>query len=106
MIDLMHTGGARIPTTIHEAAEFAAECRIACIQRKLAGMELTALEDKEMEGFEALREAMFALHTVKTHTDGMPKGATNTEPLRQALEIVARLAEDQIKARFAGGWKE
>lgn len=51
MIDPIHTGGAKIPETVHEAAELAAEIRMQCIERKLGGAGFTALADPDMEGW-------------------------------------------------------
>lgn len=51
MIDYCHTGGAKIPETVHKAAELAAEIRMRCLERKLAGAGFTALADPDMEGW-------------------------------------------------------
>ena len=55
MVDPIHTGGAKIPETVHEAAELAAEIRMRCIERKLAGAGFTALADPDMEGLKPMK---------------------------------------------------
>lgn len=49
MIDPIHTGGAKIPETPHEAAELAAEIHMQCLHRKLAGAGFMSLPDPDMK---------------------------------------------------------
>lgn len=59
MVDPIHTGGAKIPETVHEAAELAAEIRMQCIERKLAGAGFTAaLADPDMEGLKPMNHTI------------------------------------------------
>lgn len=62
MIDPIHTGGAKIPETPHEAAELAAEIHMQCLHRKLAGAGFMSLPDPDMKrGW------------IQEHADGNPR---------------------------------
>lgn len=99
MIDPTHTGGAKIPTTRQEAIELAAEIRMRAIWRRLAGAGFSALEKNEMKKYEEVKSVFNALKMVED------LAATLTGTEQEAMQIVLRMAEDQIRSEYAGGWE-
>lgn len=99
MIDFCHTGGAKIPTTRQEALDLAVEIRMRAIWRRLAGAGFPSLEKNEMKKYEEVKSVFNALKMV----EDLAESLTGTQ--QEAMRIVIRMAEEQIRKEYKGGWE-